>query len=401
MEKYFFLQTIHEKGNTRVRAISNQTIPTSMGASTGDPVDTSLNVACDKAERTKHEVGTVFVCEQMYKTSGFYKVNAGKITALTEIDASHPDHDEIMDAYMRVTGGSSSTKKTTKKSAPKPASLIDKLMKTKALAPPKPEEGFFVDKDVWYYLLRNLALNKNTMLIGPTGTGKTELISHLCKVAERDMNVLDMGAMQDPISGLLGVHRLEGDESVFDQSAFTQYVQEDNVIVLDEISRAPSTANNILFPCLDSRRELPLEIASSKAERSIALSEDVCFFATANLGAEYTGTQTLDRALIDRFSLVELDYMPKDIESKVLQNRVKVGKYEADMICDLAKTIRSMHGKGDLSTPISTRHTLEIAGLVKDGFDISKSFEFILFPMFEGSKTEGERSTLYSLLTSR
>ena len=38
------------------------------------------------------------------------------------------------------------------------------------------------------------------------------------------------------------------------------------------------------------------------------------FFATANIGQEYTGTRALDRALHDRFCVVKLDYPPMDAE---------------------------------------------------------------------------------------
>ena len=58
-----------------------------------------------------------------------------------------------------------------------------------------------------------------------------------------------MGSMYDPVSGLLGVHRLQkGGEAGFDYAKFTQDIQKPGVILRDELSRAPVTTINILFP---------------------------------------------------------------------------------------------------------------------------------------------------------
>ena len=108
------------------------------------------------------------------------------------------------------------------------------------------------------------------MIIGPTGTGKTELVMLACRKLGIECNVYDMGSMYEPISGLLGVHRLKkGGESVFDYAKFTQDIQKPGVILLDELSRAPVTTNNILFPCLDTRRMLPVEMAGGEDLRAI------------------------------------------------------------------------------------------------------------------------------------
>lgn len=46
-----------------------------------------------------------------------------------------------------------------------------------------------------------------------------------------------MGALHDPIAGLLGVHRLDKGESIFDYAKFVSDVQKPGVVVLDEFSR--------------------------------------------------------------------------------------------------------------------------------------------------------------------
>ena len=52
-------------------------------------------------------------------------------------------------------------------------------------------------------------IKKNTLLVGPTGTGKTTLMKMLAERLKLNVELVNMGAMHDPILGLLGGHRLE------------------------------------------------------------------------------------------------------------------------------------------------------------------------------------------------
>lgn len=232
-----------------------------------------------------------------------------------------------------------------------------------------------------------------------TVTHNTELVLLACKKLGIPCHVYDMGSMYDPISGLLGVHRLQkGGVSTFDYAKFTKDISEPGVVLLDELSRAPVTTNNILFPCLDSRRSLPIEIAGGNDLRSIKVHEDCCFVATANVGAEYTGTMSLDRALVGRFFPLELDYMPFDFETEVLMKRCKISKKNADLIVRVADNVRSLYRKQDISCSLSTRETLMAAELVSDGWELLKAMELVFLPLFEGTMAEGERSVIAKII---
>ena len=105
--------------------------------------------------------------------------------------------------------------------------------------------GFYVESKNWKYLVRNIMRKKPTLLIGPTGTGKTELILMACKQLGINCEVHDMGAMQDPLTELLGCQRIKDGSSTFDYAKFVDDVQKPGVILLDELSRAPLMTNNI------------------------------------------------------------------------------------------------------------------------------------------------------------
>lgn len=235
-----------------------------------------------------------------------------------------------------------------------------------------------------------------------TVTHNTELIILACKKLGIDCSIYDMGAMYDPVAGLLGVHRLqEGGVSLFDYAKFTKDISKPGVVLLDELSRAPVTTNNILFPCLDSRRSLPVEIAGGKDLREIKVHEDCCFIATANIGAEYTGTMEIDRALQNRFFPLELSYLPPDEEVAILKKRCHIGKVSAGQIVSVANTVRELHTKQEISCSISTRETLMAAELVADGWSVLTALELSFLPLFEGTKSDGERSIVLKIITSR
>ena len=216
-----------------------------------------------------------------------------------------------------------------------------------------------------------------------------------CRKLGLECSVYDMGSMYDPVSGLLGVHRLQkGGESVFDYAKFTQDIQRPGVVLLDELSRAPVTTNNILFPCLDSRRSLPVEMAGGDDCRAVPVHPECVFIATANVGVEYTGTMSLDRALVGRFFPLELDYMPEDKEAGVLVKRFSIPKDDARNIVKAAGTIRSLYGKQELSCTVSTRETLSAGRLVADGWTALDAMEMTFLPLFEGSDSDGERAVV-------
>ena len=215
-------------------------------------------------------------------------------------------------------------------------------------------------------------------------------------------HVYDMGSMYDPVAGLLGVHRLqEGGVSTFDYAKFTQDISEPGVVLLDELSRAPVTTNNILFPCLDSRRTLPVEIAGGDDLRAVKVHDECTFIATANVGAEYTGTMSMDRALVGRFFPLELDYMPNDKEVDVLMKRCGIVKANADAIVGVANVVRNLYKKQELSASLSTRETLMAGELVADGWSSLRAMELVFLPLFEGTRAEGERGIVAKTIMSK
>ena len=257
--------------------------------------------------------------------------------------------------------------------------------------------GFYVESKNWKYLVRNIKKKKPTLLIGPTGTGKTELILMACKQLGINCEVHDMGAMQDPLTDLLGCHRIKDGSSIFDYAKFVSDVQKPGVILLDELSRAPLMTNNILFPCLDSRRELPLAIADSEGPRSVKVHPDCVFIATANIGSEYSGTQEIDAALMNRFLPLKVDYMPVKNEVEVLKNRCKISEDDAVTIVKFANAMRQGNRSGAIMYPVSTRENIAMGEMIADGFDMIDAANFVVCNKFNDDDVKPVKQLMMTL----
>jgi len=141
-------------------------------------------------------------------------------------------------------------------------------------------------------------------------------------------------------------------------------------VLLDEISRAGAIANNLLFPCLDFRRELPMEYSFGDTA-PVKIHPQCVFFSTANMGSQYTGTHKLDRALLDRFMLIEVDSISKDdIIDTLISEFPRIGKTKINKMVSVFQSINKEHDEFKISFNLSIRHLKTIAKLVSNGFTI-------------------------------
>ena len=248
----------------------------------------------------------------------------------------------------------------------------------------KPND-FYIDDLKWKYLLRNIIKGKNIMMTGPSGCGKTDVTFKAAKTLDREVIYFNLGATQDPRSTLIGnTHYSKDTGTYFSESLFVSAIQKPNtVILLDELSRAHPEAWNILMTVLDPiQRYLRLDEKSDSP--TIKVAEGVSFIATANIGSEYTATRIIDRALLDRFAILEMDVLSYEQEYQLLSSKCTVNQETLLKLCDIIKDIRK-EVKSDtprISTTVSTRATLEIAELLEDAFTLEQAIEILVYPLF-------------------
>ena len=246
----------------------------------------------------------------------------------------------------------------------------------------------FMNPLKWKYLIRNILRGKNIMMTGPAGCGKTMAAKAAANSIDGySMEIFNLGSTQDPRATLIGNTQFDTKKgTVFSPSPFVKAIQTPNtVIVLDEISRAHPEAHNILMSVLDAgQRYLRLDEAADSPVVKVA--EGVSFIASANIGNEYTSTRQLDRAIVDRFTIIEMDTLTSEEETSLLM--MMYPSVDEVVLTNVAK-ITSMTRNDvkkevpTLSNSLSTRTAVEIGSLLYDGFSLAEAAEITIFPLFE------------------
>ena len=241
----------------------------------------------------------------------------------------------------------------------------------------------------WKYLVRSAVRGKNIMMVGPAGCGKTQAAKDLPVATNRPFFYFNLGATQDPRATLIGNTHFKDGQTTFDESAFVKAIQTENaVILMDELSRAHPEAWNILMTVLDEGQRY-LRLDEDINAPLVKVAPGVSFIATANIGTEYTSTRVLDRALMDRFEIIEVDILSLSQEEALLTRRfgdvvsAKMIHAVADIADATRKEWRSEEGK--LTTMVSTRMTVRICELLADGFSLTEAAEVAVLPFFDAS----------------
>ena len=255
----------------------------------------------------------------------------------------------------------------------------------------------------WKYLIRSGVRGKNIMMTGPAGCGKTMAAKSLVNSLDRPDYYFNLGATQDPRSTLIGnTHFDSGKGTYFAESHFVKAIQTPNaVILLDELSRAHPDAWNILMTVLDYGQRY-LRLDESTGGDTIKVADGVTFVATANIGNEYTSTRVMDKALMDRFIIVEMDVLDSEEEHGLLNYMFP--HVDSDLLKSVAEISSSTRSEskseaGRLSGGISTRTSVEIAGLLFDGFGLDEAAEVTVYPQFsDDGGLESERTYVKQLV---
>jgi MoxR-like ATPase len=170
--------------------------------------------------------------------------------------------------------------------------------------------------------LMYLNLGYPIMLYGPPGNGKTTIAEHILRYVSRGDDYYRMEATE----GMTEYHTIGGfhplsmsgnaelsRQFIYKDGIVTRALQESKNLLIDEFTRAPSTAYSGLFMLL-STGTLHLEYRELTLQRP----KDWVLVVTANLGDE--GTFKMSAALKRRFIPIFIGYTSRFTEEKIVKS---------------------------------------------------------------------------------
>lgn len=207
-----------------------------------------------------------------------------------------------------------------------------------------------------------LKLGKNLLLKGPTGAGKTRLADDLAAEFGREMVSINCSVDID-MESLLGFKTIEYEEGqqeiIFVDGPVIRAMKNGHILYIDEINMAKPEVLPILNAALDYRRTLMNPLTGEE----ITADEDFIVIAAINIG--YAGTMPMNEALLNRFNVVEIDYVSDDALLEILENQSLQDNPDVlRKLTDFHKDLVTMTRQGQISKESSSvRSLLDLSDL--------------------------------------
>lgn len=207
-----------------------------------------------------------------------------------------------------------------------------------------------------------LKLQKNLLLKGPTGSGKTRLAEDLSNTLSRRIYSINCSVDVD-IESLLGFKTIEytdgKQEITFIDGPVVKAMKNGGMLYIDEINMAKPEVLPILNALLDYRRRLTNPLTGEEIEAHES------FLAVAAINVGYVGTMPMNEALLNRFNVIEIDYVSKEELNHIL--KLQSMQDDAQILEQLTlfhEDLVTMTKQGQISKePSSVRSLIDFADL--------------------------------------
>lgn len=204
---------------------------------------------------------------------------------------------------------------------------------------------------------------KNIMLVGGAGGGKTHLVGSVARALKLNFYPMSVG-LQTTKSDLLGFINANG---IYMPSPIRLAYENGGVLLLDEFDAAHAGVITILNSLLANGH-------CSFPDKVVEKHKDfVCLCACNTYGKggtiDYVGRNRLDAATLDRFIIVDVGY-DENLERELTKNEEWV---------QIINQIRKSIDKYGIKMIVSPRASMDGADLLEGGFAIDEVLEMCIF----------------------
>lgn len=202
------------------------------------------------------------------------------------------------------------------------------------------------------------------ILGGPSGSGKTYAFRQMAEALKLEMVYVNLSTLQDGLD-FFGETVLQDGSTSFELWDYVGKIADGNCLVLlDELNRTDPRTLNAIFPLMDFRGETTVKGKEIKA------GERLFWGATLNEGFGYSGTFRLDRALRNRFPIMDrLTYPTVKQEINIIRFNTNCDEDTAAQVAQAILQFREIAEREGIDIDLSLRTSVNMTNMLMGGIN--------------------------------
>lgn len=208
-----------------------------------------------------------------------------------------------------------------------------------------------------------LKSNRNILIEGPVGVGKTHLAIYVAEELGRKIFRIDgdnryseqkMAGWFDPPTVL----KKGFTKDAFFAGPLVQAMEQGGVLFINELNRLPEGVQNVLLPAIDEKMIVVPRLGEIRAKPGFQV------IATQN-PKEFVATSHLSEAILDRFDLIYLDYQSMSDEIHIVNLKLDKKDFNENISRAAVKIARLTRVHPRVKRGASVRAAIGIAELTQ------------------------------------